>query len=96
MGRKLTQIEKIAIFLISTAATVFVLISLKVWSTDLGNYFFKAGKWHELLMVLALAYIVTNVVQILLRWQAEKLDQFSSHPHSHSAKIIRHNAKAKK
>ncbi|MDO8428482.1 MAG: hypothetical protein Q7S92_04685 [Candidatus Diapherotrites archaeon] len=74
MGRKLLFIEKMAIFLISVIVTVFVLVSFKVWSHDLTTYFFKAGKWPELIVVFGIAYVITWIVEQLLKWQARKLD----------------------
>ena len=75
MAKLLTELEKIGIFLLSIALIVYLLVSLKIWSHDLGGYFFKAGRWYEFIFVLAVGYILSKVIELLIKWQARNLDQ---------------------
>ena len=67
-------VEKVAVFLLSVAIVGYILIVFKVWSSDLGTYFFKAGRWPELAAVLVIAYVISKLAQELLKWQAKNLD----------------------
>lgn len=75
MGRTLLFIEKIAIFAIAVIIAAGMLVYLKVWSHDWVGYFFRAGKWYELLIVLFFGFLATKFIEYLLKWQAQTLDR---------------------
>jgi len=68
-GKTLSLGWRIIVFAVTFAVVVWVLVNLKFWGSDLNTYFLRTGKWGELLFVILLVFIVTQVFEKLLRWE---------------------------
>lgn len=76
MGRTFSWIERIAVFLLTFFASIWILIQFKFWSADLVGAFFLTGRWPELIFVIAFSMLVAKAIEILV--QAEFHLQFLS------------------
>ncbi len=64
LGRKLNLLERTIIFLTSFVIVVYAMFRLRIWSTDMTNFFFRTDRWLELIFVFAL----TSFITMLLTW----------------------------
>ena len=60
---------RIIIFLVTFGIVVYLLIASKIWSGDLNIYFIRTGRWGELIFVALVVYIISQVLERLLRWE---------------------------
>jgi hypothetical protein len=60
---------KLSIFIVTFLVVVYLLISSKIWSADLNQYFIRTGKWPELVFMILVVYIISQVLEKMLRWQ---------------------------
>lgn len=60
---------KILALLISFVFVVIILVNFKFWQENWVTYFWRSERWLELIFVLAVAYIVSKILEKLLIWQ---------------------------
>lgn len=69
MNRKLSLLERILVFAITFFVVVFVLSTFRIWQLDWQDYLIKAGKWPELIFILAIVSAITLILVKLLQWE---------------------------
>ena len=69
IGRALSFTERLLIILVTFAIVIYMLVETKIWSADLVGYFFRVGKWPELVFVFLVAMAVSMALEKLLRWE---------------------------
>lgn len=71
MGRKLSLLERVMVFIITFFIVVFVLSHFRIWQLELQAYFIKAERWLELVFIFTVVTAITMVLIKLLQWEYE-------------------------
>ncbi|MEM0360792.1 MAG: hypothetical protein QXK06_05670 [Candidatus Diapherotrites archaeon] len=62
-------IERVLLFVFTFLVVVYIGVQLFNWRSDLFKYFLQAEKWPELVFLLAISFLITNVLARLLQWE---------------------------
>ncbi len=62
---------RLLVFLTVFFLTVYMLLSMKLWSHDWTRYFFLTDRWVELIFVFLGVYFVSELLMKLLLWFAK-------------------------
>ncbi|GEM_PF-3255006 len=65
--RVILFLEKAGIFLMAFVIVAFATIALTQWSDPFKEFFFKTGKWEELVLLMAFVLGIGYVLRWLLR-----------------------------
>lgn len=66
--RSSTLALKTIVFISVFAIIAWFLVELKLWSYDFIHVFLKAGRWHEIIIVGIVVYILSEIITKLLLW----------------------------
>jgi len=66
-------ILRFTLFVFALIVSIAFLFHLRIWSSDLTGFFFKADRFLELIFVLAVSYAFSMILTKLLQAAARKL-----------------------
>ena len=67
--RAFSVTERALLFIATLAIVVFILVKMKIWQDGLVSYLFRVGRWGELVFVMLVVYIISHILELLLRWE---------------------------
>ncbi len=68
-GKTLSLSWKIAVFVVTFAVGIYLIIQLKLARADDITAWFRTGDWKPLLVILLVSFILTKIIEKLLRWE---------------------------